>query len=76
MTNWTLLKIIKARLDDTKRAWPEELPNVLWANKTMARMLKGGTPFKLIYGTEAIIPVEIGATSIRREMFQEEGNDD
>ena len=29
VTNQTLLKIIKARLDDAKEAWPEELPNVL-----------------------------------------------
>ena len=29
VTIWTLLKIIKAKLDDTKGAWPEELPNVL-----------------------------------------------
>ena len=26
VTNWTLLKIIKAKLDDAKKAWPEELP--------------------------------------------------
>ena len=36
----------------------------------------GETPFKLTYGIEAIIPVKIGATSIRREMFREESNDD
>ena len=29
VTNRTLLKIIKAKLDDVKGAWPEELPNVL-----------------------------------------------
>ena len=75
MTNRTLLKIIKARLDDAQGAWPEELPNVLWAYKTTARTPTGETPFRLTYGTKAVIPVKIGATSIRREMFQEEGND-
>ena len=29
VTNRTLFKIIKAKLDDAKDAWPEELPNVL-----------------------------------------------
>ena len=29
VTNRTLLKIIKTKLDDAKGAWPEELPNVL-----------------------------------------------
>ena len=34
VTNPTLLKIIKTRLDDAKGAWPEELPNVLWAYRS------------------------------------------
>ena len=34
------------------------------------------TPFKLTYGTEAVIPVEVGVTSTRRVVFSEEGNDD
>ncbi|XP_075658923.1 uncharacterized protein LOC142628767 [Castanea sativa] len=37
VTNQTLLKIIKAKLDVTKGAWPEELPNGLWAYRTTAR---------------------------------------
>ena len=57
--NRTLLKIIKTKLDDAKGAWPEELPNVLWAYRTTARTLTGETPFKLTYGTEAVILVEI-----------------
>ena len=58
-----LLKIIKTKLDDAKSAWPEELPNVLWAYRTTAKTPTGETPFKLTYGTEAVIPVEIGVTS-------------
>ncbi|XP_030946028.1 uncharacterized protein LOC115970549 [Quercus lobata] len=76
VTNQTLLKIIKAKLDDTKGAWPEELPNVLWAYRTIARTPTGETPFRLTNGTEAVIPIEVGVTSIRREVFNEEGNDD
>ena len=63
--NRTLLKIIKAKLDEAKGAWSEELPNVLWDYKTMARTLTGETPFKLTNGTEAMIPVEVGMTSVR-----------
>ncbi|XP_030959179.1 uncharacterized protein LOC115981140 [Quercus lobata] len=76
VTNWTLLKIIKAKLDDTKGTWPEELPNVLWAYKTTTRTLTGETPFRLTYSTEVVIPVEVGVTSIRREVLHEEHNDD
>ena len=76
MNNRTLLKIIKARLEDAKGAWLEELPNVLWAYRTTAKTLTGETPFKLTYGTEAVIRIEVGITSIKQEMFHEESNDD
>ena len=76
VTNRTLLKIIKTRLDDAKGAWPKELPNVLWAYRTTARTPTGKAPFRLTYGTEAVIPVEVGVTSIRRGTFSEGLNDD
>ena len=74
--NQTLLKIIKAKLDDTKGSWPEELPNVLWAYRTTTRTPTRETPFRLTYGTEAVIPVKVGVASIRREVLREEDNDD
>ena len=74
--NWTLLKIIKAKQDDAKGAWPEELPNILWAYRTMARTPTRETPFRHTYGTEAVILVEVGVASIRREVLHEEDNDD
>nr|GEU61554.1 hypothetical protein [Tanacetum cinerariifolium] len=40
--------------------WVKELPNVLWAHKTTPKTSNEETPFSLAYGTEAIIPVEIG----------------
>ena len=76
MTNRTLLKIIKAWLDDARGTWPEELSNVLWAYRTTTRTLTGETPFRLTYGTEVVILVEVGITSIRQEVFHEDNNDD
>ena len=76
MTNQTLLKIIKAQLVGAKGAWPEELPSVLWAYRMMARTPIGETPFNLTYSTEAVIPVEEGLTSLRKEFFDEQSNDD
>ena len=52
------------------------MPNVLWAYRTTARTPTRETPFKLTYGTEAVIPIEVGISSIKQEMFHEEGNDD
>ena len=74
--NRILLKIIKTKLDGAKGAWLEELPNVLWAYTTTARAPTGETPFRLTYGTEAVIPVEVGVTSTKRAAFSEEGNED
>ena len=75
VTNRTLLRIIKSRLVGAKGAWPEELPNVLCAYTTTAQTPTGETPFNLTYGTEAVIPVEVGLTSLRREFFDEQSND-
>ena len=71
-----MLKIIKTKLDDAKGAWPEELPNVLWAYRTIARTPTGETPFRLSYGTEAVILVEVGVTSTRQAAFSKEGSDE
>ena len=76
VTNQTLLKIIKARLMGAKGAWPEELLSILWAYRIITRTPTGETPFNLMYGTKAVIPVEVGLTSLRTEFVDEQNNDD
>ena len=71
-----MLKIIKVWLEEAKGAWLKELPNVLWAYKTTVRTPTGETPFRLTYGTEAVIPIKVGVNSIRREAFNEDNNND
>nr|GFA28345.1 reverse transcriptase domain-containing protein [Tanacetum cinerariifolium] len=51
---------IKARLGEGNKNWVEKLPHVLWAYRTMIKSSHGDTPFSLTYGTEAVIPAEIG----------------
>ena len=58
-----------------KGAWPEELPTVLWAYRTTSRTPTREMPFNLTYGTEAVILVEVGLTSLRKEFFDEQSND-
>ena len=36
----------------------------------------GETPFNLTYGTEAVILVKVGLTSLKREFFDKQNNDD
>ncbi|XP_050262614.1 uncharacterized protein LOC126707068 [Quercus robur] len=76
VTNRTLLKIIKFRLVGAKGAWLKELPSVLWAYRMTTRTPTGETPFNLTYNTETVILVEVGLTSLRREFFDEQCNDD
>ena len=56
---------LKKRLDEMKGNWVEELNNVIWAYRTTPRTSTGETPFRLTYGMDAVIPVEIGSTSYR-----------
>ena len=69
--NRTLLKLIKTRLEEAKWASPNELPGVLWAYQMIVRTPTGETPFKMVFGTEAVVPVEIGVLSIRRAWYDE-----
>ncbi|GJW80404.1 reverse transcriptase domain-containing protein [Tanacetum coccineum] len=63
--NRSLGKGIKARLEARSKNWMEELPHVLWAHRTMIKSSNGDTLFSLTYGTEAVIPAEIGMPTIR-----------
>ena len=70
VANRSLLKIIKTRLEGAKGIWPDELPGVLWAYRTTVRTLTGETPFKLAYGSEAVIPAEVHMASHRVKGYQ------
>ena len=71
VTNRSLLKIIKTRLEGAKSVWLEELPSILWAYRTMVRTPTGETPFRLTYGSEAIIPTKVGFISYRVDNHDE-----
>ncbi|GKB61676.1 reverse transcriptase domain-containing protein [Tanacetum coccineum] len=63
--NRSLGEGIKARLDERSKNWMEELPHVLWAHRTMIKSSNGDTSFSLTYGTESVIPAEIGMPTLR-----------
>ncbi|XP_073019387.1 uncharacterized protein [Primulina eburnea] len=52
----------------------EELPNVLWAYRTTPRAPTQETPFNLVYGSEAVLLVEIGQTSSRVESYPDDND--
>ena len=72
--NKAIKHTMKKKLDSLKGKWADNLPEVLWSYRTTARSTTGETPFSLAYGCEAMVPVEIGAGSLRRELFDEQMN--
>ena len=74
VANRSLLKIIKTQLERAKGVWLDELPGVLWAYRTIVRTPTGETPFKLAYGSEAVIPAEVHMANHRVMMYQDKDN--
>jgi transposase InsO family protein len=57
--------IMKSIFNQPKGKWPEELIEVVWNHNTVVSRSTGFTPFKLLFGDEAIIPEEARTGSIR-----------
>ncbi|GJW98821.1 reverse transcriptase domain-containing protein [Tanacetum coccineum] len=74
--NRSLGEGIKAYLGEGNKNWIEELPHVLWAHRTMIKSSHGDTPFSLTYGTEAVIPAEIGMPTYRTTTVDAVHNDE
>ena len=42
-----------------------ELPGALWAYRTSVKTSTGFTPFHLVYGKEALMPVEVELPAVK-----------
>ena len=67
--NKVILVELRKRLDNAKGRWPEELMEVLCAYKCTPQSATNEYLFSLVYGIDAMIPVEIGEPSLRRELY-------
>ncbi|RDX92035.1 Tf2-6, partial [Mucuna pruriens] len=74
--NRVILRGLRRRLEEAKGRWAEELPQVLWSYHTTPYSTTGETPFRLTYGSKAVIPVEIGEPSPRTTLFEPTANED
>jgi hypothetical protein len=52
-------EIKKCLFDQKKGKWLDELPKVIWSHNTTVSRATGFTPFRLLFGTEAMTPEEI-----------------
>ena len=56
--------MIKTLLEGAKGIWLEELLGILWAYKKTVRTPTGEMPFRMTFGTEAVVSVEVGLTTL------------
>ena len=63
-TNKNVKKII-AKATKTYRDWHEKLPFTLHAYRIGVRTLIGETPYSLVYGMEAVLPIEVEIPSLK-----------
>ncbi|KAG8498038.1 hypothetical protein CXB51_007111 [Gossypium anomalum] len=59
------IKKIVGKMTETYRDWHEKLPFALYAYRTSVRTSTGATPFSLVYGMEAVLPIEVEIPSLR-----------
>jgi hypothetical protein len=64
-SNKVLIKIIKKRVNDNPRRWHKKLSEALWAHRTSRHGATKVTPFELVYGQEAVLPVEVSLQNLR-----------
>jgi hypothetical protein len=59
-------------LEKGRYTWVDELPNVLWSIQTTPNTVTQETPFFLVHGAEAVLPIEIEYNSPRVAEYDEE----
>uniref|UniRef100_A0A2N9IWT2 Uncharacterized protein n=1 Tax=Fagus sylvatica TaxID=28930 RepID=A0A2N9IWT2_FAGSY len=59
------VKKILSKMTETYKDWHEHLPYALCAYRTSVRTSVGATPYSLVYGMEAVLPVEVEIPSLR-----------
>jgi transposase InsO family protein len=66
-----LKKRLLAPLEKAKHAWVDELPSILWSLRTTPKAATQETPFFLVHGAEAVLPVEITHEAPRIAAYDE-----
>jgi hypothetical protein len=64
-SNKVLIKIIKKRIKDNLRRCHEKLSEALWAHRMSKHGATKVTPFELVYGKEAVLPIEVSLQNLR-----------
>ncbi|XP_016173350.1 uncharacterized protein LOC107615844 [Arachis ipaensis] len=63
--NKILISLIKKHIGNKSRTWHETLSQVLWTYRNLPRGSIGTSPYKLVYGHDAVLPLEINLNTLR-----------
>jgi len=63
--NKTLYNLLQKVVTKSKRDWHDRLGEALWAYRTTYKTPTQSTPFALVYGVEAVLPLELQIPSLR-----------
>jgi hypothetical protein len=63
------------RLDKHGKKWAAKLPSVLWSLRTTPSRAMGFTPFFLVYGSGAVLPIDLEYGSPRLKAYNKQSND-
>jgi len=63
--NKRLCNLLRKLVAKSKRDWHERLGEALWAYKTTYKASTQSTPFALMYGVKAVLPLELQILSLR-----------
>ena len=55
--NIVLITMLHRMVGDHKSNWHHTLLSALWAYRTLVKTTTGFTPFQLVYGLEAVLPI-------------------
>ncbi|MCO5591927.1 hypothetical protein L7F22_045920 [Adiantum nelumboides] len=74
--NEIIAGIIKKLVESKPKRWDNFLDRAIWAYKTTYRDATQFTPFHLVYGQEALQPIELNIPTIKLTGRQEQNNDE
>jgi transposase InsO family protein len=62
------------RLNKFSKKRLAELPSVIWSPRTTSSRATGSTPFFMVYGSEAVLPMDLEYGAPRIRAYDEQGN--
>jgi hypothetical protein len=64
-SNRTLISLIKKKISNNPKQWHKILSKALWAHRFSKHRTTKVSPFELVYGQEAVLPMEISLNDVK-----------